>query len=121
MTIQLSSFKQRLQALLPGSEDLQNEIRCQILERCTSKTREIIAYSSPSFFKIPVPGGQWQTAFCLHYEGVALLCHSANWEALYEVCKLIHEIAGIETVYVRGTDVCQRCYLDNGEWVREAL
>lgn len=121
MTIQLSNYKQRLQALLPESEDLQNEIRCQVLEHCPPKTRELIAVGSPSFFKVPVPGGQWQTAFCLHFSGLAFLCHSYNWEALYELCKLIYQLTGIEVIYVRGTDLCQRCYLENGEWVREAL
>jgi len=117
----LRGFKQRLLTLLPNSEELQTEILHQLALALTPRTLEIFTLASPSFFRIPMSGGQWKTAFCLHFSGRALLCQREHWDCLDEVCRLIHDLAGITEIYIRGIDLCHRCRLDNGKWIREVL
>lgn len=117
----LLNFKYRLRKLLPHSEQLQIDVIHALLKYCSPQTREILALGTPSFFRILVAGGQWETVFCLHYSGSALICQAHYWECLDETCKLIHTLTGITTIYVRGVDVCHQCCLQDGNWVREAV
>ena len=113
------SLKDRLRDLLPGDPDLQSLVRKSLWQQCTRDTREILSYGMPSFFKLPCNG--FQTIFCIHYPGNALLCHTDNWASLHELCRILHQLTGIREIYIRGNDVCHRCYLENGKWIQEAL
>lgn len=117
----LQGFKQRLLMLLPNSEELQTEILHQLTLTLTPGTLEIFALAMPSFFRIPVQAGQWQVAFCLHFSGSALLCQREHWDCLDEVCRLIYDLAGVTEIYIRGSDLCHRCCLEDGKWIREVL
>lgn len=118
----LINFKHRLLCLLPSAESLQVETVHQLSLSLTPRTREVFALATASFFRIPMSHGQWQTVMCLHYQGVALICQSQHWDALDEVCRTINQLAGITTIYIRGSDLCHLCLLKpDGQWVREAI
>ncbi len=117
----LPHFKQRLRTLLPGSDELQAEIRSQLWRCCDRSTRDLLSLGKPSFFRIPVPGGCWRVAFCLHFSGNAVICHRHHWDSLDQLCRRVHELTGITEIYIRGADLCHRCCLNGDTWIREVV
>ncbi len=116
-----TSYRQRLQELLPHSPEIQAEIYGRLCQRISLNALELLACSTCTFFRYPAADGQWRICVCLQYAGIALPCQPRWFDECRELCTGFWELAALSEIIIRGTDGCHRLRRVANGWIQEVV
>lgn len=115
-------FRHYLCQHLTQSPQVETEFDLLLKQRLSLKAQHAIALADLTFQVLP--GHGHITVAHLRYKMNATIAHAKHWDELNELCKQIHLMAGIRTLYIQGCDLKIICCLkgvEANQWVRESL